>query len=148
MKPHSRYAATSLFLILVCCNSPGLSYQILDLEVSPSQTGTVVTIDADGNIRDRVFSLTAPDRIVIDCLGATHLLPVGTYDPGRGGISRITTSQLEAEGGTARTVIELASLPSHSLQRAGTTAERSPRRQRKRPFPLLGGKPDPGSCRS
>jgi type IV pilus assembly protein PilQ len=114
-----RYSAAVLFLVLVS-GTPGLTYQVIDLEVRPTSEGTVVRIDANEPIQEKVYSLSRPERIVVDCGGGVHLAPPRAYDVNRGGIARIVTSQLEVNGGAARAVIELSQPSSYSVRREGS----------------------------
>ena len=74
---------------------PGNDATVVSLSVVPTTGRADVVIRVDGAVTLKHFTLTKPDKIVVDMSGATLGLPQGdAYDGvARGGITRIRYSQ-------------------------------------------------------
>jgi type IV pilus secretin PilQ/predicted competence protein len=79
---------------------------------------TQLNVEADGPVTFQDFMLSNPDRLVIDCMGASSLLPP-VMDPKvmKGRVRSITTSQWNGKNGesVARIVCELSTKSSYSI---------------------------------
>src|SRR5689334_12240937 len=80
---------------------------VVSLSVVPNTGRADVVIRVDGTISYKHFTLTKPDKIVVDLSGATLAMPGGdAYDGiSRGGITRIRYSQFTKS--TVRIVLTL-----------------------------------------
>ncbi|MEW6684780.1 MAG: AMIN domain-containing protein [Candidatus Edwardsbacteria bacterium] len=106
---------------------------ISEIIVKKAEGITQVVLVASAPMDYKDFTLSGPERIVIDCKGANFALPLKTLEINRGGIKNIALSQFEREGGIARLVIELVTKTSYlvlaeenELTIALTTAETTP----------------------
>jgi type IV pilus assembly protein PilQ len=90
---------------------------VLSLRVVPSAGRTEVVIGWTGEVKVQDFTLTAPDRIVIDLTPATLNLPVGAaYDRvTRGGVTNVRYSQFSAN--TVRIALQLDTRRAYSVER-------------------------------
>ena len=89
--------------------------KINDIVVRKFEGVTEVVISCDDVPDAKDFTLTKPDRLVLDIKGATIGFGNKTLDLNRGGINTISTSHFDREGGIARVVIEMSSSPSYIL---------------------------------
>ncbi|MDO9390874.1 MAG: AMIN domain-containing protein [bacterium] len=89
--------------------------KINDIVVRKFEGVTEVVISCDDVPDAKDFTLTKPDRLVLDIKGATIGFGNKTLNLNRGGINTISTSHFDREGGIARVVIEMSSSPSYIL---------------------------------
>ncbi|MBI5805345.1 AMIN domain-containing protein [candidate division TA06 bacterium] len=89
--------------------------KINDIVVRKFEGVTEVVISCDDVPDAKDFTLTKPDRLVLDIKGATIGFGNKTLNLNRGGINSISTSHFDREGGIARVVIEMSSSPSYIL---------------------------------
>jgi len=89
--------------------------KINDIVVRKFEGVTEVVISCDDVPDAKDFTLTNPDRLVLDIKGATIGFGNKTLNLNRGGINTISTSHFDREGGIARVVIEMSSSPSYIL---------------------------------
>jgi type IV pilus assembly protein PilQ len=89
--------------------------KINDIVVRKFEGVTEVVISCDDVPDAKDFTLTKPDRLVLDIKGATIGFGNKTLNLNRGGINNISTSHFDREGGIARVVIEMSSSPSYIL---------------------------------
>ena len=89
--------------------------KINDIVVRKFEGVTEVVISCDDVPDAKDFTLTKPDRLVLDIKGATIGFGNKTLALNRGGITNISTSHFDREGGIARVVIEMSSSPSYIL---------------------------------
>jgi type IV pilus assembly protein PilQ len=90
---------------------------VLSLSVVPAAGRTDVVIGWTGEVKVQDFTLTAPDRIVLDLTPATLNLPVGAaYDRvTRGGVTNVRYSQFSAN--TVRIALQLDTRRAYSVER-------------------------------
>jgi len=105
--------ATHLF---VAASAMGAVVKSVTLEERGN--ATQLNVEADGPVTYQDFMLSNPDRLVIDCMGASSLLPP-VLDPQamKGRVRSITTSQWNGKDGesVARIVCELSARSSYSI---------------------------------
>jgi type IV pilus assembly protein PilQ len=109
-----RWLALGLFTLLAVWQQ-ALAIKIQDISVRKFEGVTEVVISCDDVPDAKDFTLTKPDRLVIDVKGATIGFGNKTMSLNRGGITTISTSQFDREGGIARVVVEMTSSPSYIL---------------------------------
>jgi type IV pilus secretin PilQ/predicted competence protein len=102
-------------LTLLAIGQQALAIKIQDISVRKFEGVTEVVISCDDVPDAKDFTLTKPDRLVIDIKGATIGFGNKTMALSRGGITSISTSQFDREGGIARVVVEMTSSPSYIL---------------------------------
>ncbi|MBI4727266.1 AMIN domain-containing protein [candidate division TA06 bacterium] len=89
--------------------------KINDIVVRKFEGVTEVVISCDDVPDAKDFTMTKPDRLILDIKGATIGFGNKTLTLNRGGINTISTSHFDREGGIARVVIEMSSSPSYIL---------------------------------
>lgn len=92
--------------------------QLNDIQVRSGIAGTEVVFQSDGPLGAQPFTLSNPDRIVLDCPNA-HLAAGFQAGPSlsvrRGGVEAITTSQFSNHNQSLRVVVELKEHYPYSL---------------------------------
>lgn len=131
-KKMRKIALSILVVFFAFVKSQGAN-PISEIIVKKAEGITQVVLVASAPMDYKDFTLSGPERIVIDCKGANFALPLKTLEINRGGIKNIALSQFEREGGIARLVIELVTKTSYlvlaeenELTIALTTAETTP----------------------
>lgn len=99
--------------LLVVCGQPLWAAKITDLVVKKAEGVTQVFINGDDILNYTDYVLTKPDRLVLDVKGASFAFGNQTFAINRGGITTVSTTQFDREGGIARIVIEMATKPSY-----------------------------------
>ncbi|MDQ7798118.1 MAG: AMIN domain-containing protein [Candidatus Edwardsbacteria bacterium] len=89
--------------------------KVLDIAVKKSEGVTQVVITGDDILDSKDFTLSNPDRLVVDIKGASIAFGNKTMTVNKGGITTISTSQFDREGGIARIVIEMGVKPNYLL---------------------------------
>jgi len=89
--------------------------KVLDIAVKKSEGVTQVVITGDDILDSKDFTLSNPDRLVVDIKGASIAFGNKTMTVNKGGITTISTSQFDREGGIARIVIEMGIKPNYLL---------------------------------
>lgn len=88
------------------------------LDVLPNAERTEIMIGIEGEVQVRDFTLEAPQRLVVDLLGAVHALPRANYlDINRGGVRAVRTSQYSAD--VVRVVVELDHAVRYEVESGG-----------------------------
>ncbi len=89
---------------------------VTGLSVQPAPERTEVLIAVQGQAEYRDFTMEAPNRLVVDLMGARHALPQENFlDIHRGGVRAIRTSQYSED--IVRLVIELDRLVGYQILR-------------------------------
>jgi len=89
---------------------------VTGLSVQPAPERTEVLIAVQGQAEYRDFTMEAPNRLVVDLMGARHALPRENFlDIHRGGVRAIRTSQYSED--IVRLVIELDRLVGYQILR-------------------------------
>ncbi len=109
----SRISSACLALALVMLCQPLTAAKISDIVVKKAEGVTQVLIYGDDILNYSDYVLSKPDRLVLDVKGATFAFGNKTFALNRGGITAISTTQFDREGGIARIVIEMAVKPSY-----------------------------------
>jgi len=104
-----------VFLIVLALGQSAMAIKIQDIVVKKSEGVTDIVISCDDVPDAKDFTLTKPDRLVLDIKGATIGFGNKTMNLNRGGINSISTSHFDREGGIARIVIETSSSPSYIM---------------------------------
>lgn len=104
-----------VFLIALALGQSAMAIKIQDIVVMKSEGVTDIVISCDDVPDAKDFTLTKPDRLVLDITGATIGFGNKTMNLNRGGINSISTSHFDREGGIARIVIETSSSPSYIM---------------------------------
>jgi type IV pilus secretin PilQ/predicted competence protein len=102
-------------LTVLALGQTAMAIKIQDITVRKFEGVTEVVISCDDVPDAKDFTLTKPDRLVLDIKGATIGFGNKTMNLNRGGINNISTSHFDREGGIARVVIEMSSSPSYIL---------------------------------
>ncbi len=89
--------------------------KVLDIAVKKAEGVTQVVITGDDILDYKDFTLSKPDRLVIDIQGGSIAFGNKTMTVNKGGITTISTSQFDREGGIARVVIEMGVKPNYLL---------------------------------
>jgi type IV pilus assembly protein PilQ len=89
--------------------------KVLDIAVKKSEGVTQVVITGDDILDSKDFTLSNPNRLVVDIKGASIAFGNKTMTVNKGGITTISTSQFDREGGIARIVIEMGVKPNYLL---------------------------------
>lgn len=114
-----RYRESTRFLLLAAALAVVFSVaeasKVLDISVKKAEGVTQVVVTGDDVLDYKDFTLTKPDRLVIDIKGGSIAFGNKTMVVNRGGIATISTSQFDREGGIARIVIEMAVKPNYLL---------------------------------
>lgn len=114
-----RYRESTRFLLLAAALAVFFSVaeasRVLDISVKKAEGVTQVVVTGDDVLDYKDFTLTKPDRLVIDIKGGSIAFGNKTMTVNRGGIATISTSQFDREGGIARIVIEMAVKPNYLL---------------------------------
>lgn len=97
--------------------APGSDGEVRAVTVAPASGKVEVSIDLQGAVQVRDFTLDAPARLVVDLLGARLTAPMVLYDGrNRGGIRNIRYAQFQP--GVVRVVIELDALTDYQIHRS------------------------------
>lgn len=104
-------AAAVLLFVFSLANAA----KVLDIAVKKSEGVTQVVITGDDILDSKDFTLSGPDRLVVDIKGASIAFGNKTMTVNKGGITTISTSQFDREGGIARIVIEMGVKPNYLL---------------------------------
>jgi type IV pilus assembly protein PilQ len=115
MKYHRSKILLLAVAVLLSALSVANAAKILDVTVKKAEGVTQVVITGDDILDYKDFTLSKPDRLVIDIKGATIGFGNKTMTVGKGGITTISTSQFDREGGIARIVIEMDVKPNYLL---------------------------------
>lgn len=110
----NRFLLLTLFAVLAAASVANAA-KVLDIAVKKAEGVTQVVITGDDILDSKDFTLTKPDRLVIDIKGGSIAFGNKTMTINRGGITTISTSQFDREGGIARVVIEMEGKPSYLL---------------------------------
>ncbi len=110
----NRFLLLTLLAVLAV-GSLANAAKVLDITVKKAEGVTQVVITGDDILDSKDFTLTKPDRLVIDIKSGSIAFGNKTMAINRGGITTISTSQFDREGGIARIVIEMDSKPSYLL---------------------------------
>lgn len=108
-----RISCVCLALALLVCSQPLWAAKITDVVVKKAEGVTQVFINGDDILNYTDYVLTKPDRLVLDVKGASFAFGNQTFAINRGGITTVSTTQFDREGGIARIVIEMATKPSY-----------------------------------
>jgi len=102
------------FLSLLTGFLVAMGSAVTGLSIQPAPERTEVVISMEGQAEYRDFTMEAPNRLVVDLIGAEHALPQDNFlDIHRGGIQSIRTSQYSAD--IVRVVIELERLVGYQI---------------------------------
>lgn len=102
------------FLSLLTGFLVAMGSAVTGLSIQPAPERTEVVISMEGQAEYRDFTMEAPNRLVVDLIGAEHALPQDNFlDIHRGGIRSIRTSQYSAD--IVRVVIELERLVGYQI---------------------------------
>jgi type IV pilus assembly protein PilQ len=116
-------AGVALPLLLLLAAAPALGATVKSIELKDAGKGTQVVVEADGAINYHDFTLESPDRIVIDCPGASLSFAERTW-AGREGSNVKTVRATEMgwgkETGT-RIVVDLAQAASYGVSQVGNS---------------------------
>ncbi len=107
-----------LLMAHVFLAAPASAVVVKSVTLEERGSATQITVEADGPIDYQDFVLSNPDRLVIDCIGATSLLPPKIDSRAMvGRIRGITSSQWNGKGGDSvtRIVCELSAKSSYSI---------------------------------
>jgi type IV pilus secretin PilQ/predicted competence protein len=102
----------------ILLHSAAMATVVKNVDLEDRNGATQVTVEADGPVRYEDFMLSNPDRLVIDCLDATSLLPPKLDSRGLAGrVRAVTTTQWNGQRGqsVARIVCELSARSSYSI---------------------------------
>ncbi|HEX9279537.1 MAG TPA: AMIN domain-containing protein, partial [Gemmatimonadales bacterium] len=90
--------------------------EVRAVSVLPAAGKVEVVIDLQGAVDVRDFTLSGPDRLVIDLIGARLVAPAALYDgQNRGGIKNIRYAQFRPD--VVRIVIDLDALKDYQVER-------------------------------
>ena len=113
---------TALAAGLVLATAPralagsGRDGEVRAVSVLPAAGKVEVVIDLQGAVDVRDFTLSGPDRLVIDLIGARLVAPATLYDgQNRGGIKNIRYAQFRPD--VVRIVIDLDALKDYQVER-------------------------------
>jgi len=112
-------ALTALLLLVVA--APALGVTVKSISLKDSNGGTQVIVEADSPINYHDFTLESPDRIVLDCPGATLAFAERTW-AGRDGAPVKAVRATEMGWGQdtgARIVVDLAQASSYGVSQLG-----------------------------
>jgi len=112
--------ALAAFLLLVVA-APALGVTVKSISLKDSGGGTQVIVEADAPINYHDFTLESPDRIVLDCPGATLAFAERTW-AGRDGAPVKAVRATEMGWGQdtgARIVVDLAQASSYGVSQLG-----------------------------
>lgn len=109
----SRLSCVCLALALLLFCQPLMAAKITDIVVKKAEGVTQIFIYGDDILNYTDYVLTKPDRLVLDVKGAAFAFGNKTYALNRGGITTVSTTQFDREGGIARIVIEMGTKPSY-----------------------------------
>jgi len=112
-------ALTALLLLVVAV--PALGVTVKSISLKDSNGGTQVIVEADSPINYHDFTLESPDRIVLDCPGATLAFAERTW-AGRDGAPVKAVRATEMGWGQdtgARIVVDLAQASSYGVSQLG-----------------------------
>jgi hypothetical protein len=115
MKPQFRFAAICLALALLTAVQPLWAAKITEIVVKKAEGVTQVFVNGDDILNATDYVLEKPYRLVLDVKGATLAFGNKTFAINRGGISTISTTQFDREGGIARIVVEMSTKPSYLM---------------------------------
>jgi type IV pilus secretin PilQ/predicted competence protein len=107
-----------LFAALILASSAATAAVVTRVDVEERGSMTQLTLETDGPVRYEDFMLTNPERLVIDCLGATSAVPPRLDFRSQGGLVRtVTTSTATGKDGSplSRLVCELDGRSSYSI---------------------------------
>ncbi|MGH7645771.1 MAG: AMIN domain-containing protein, partial [Gemmatimonadales bacterium] len=91
--------------------------EVRTVSVRPAAGSVEVVIELNGAVEVRDFTLRAPDRLVIDLVGARLRAPAAPYDgTNRGGVRNIRTAQFRPD--VVRVVLELDALGDYQVRHA------------------------------
>ena len=91
--------------------------EVRTVSVLPAAGSVEVVIELNGVVEVRDFTLRAPDRLVIDLVGARLRAPVAPYDgTNRGGVRNIRTGQFRPD--VVRVVLELDAVVDYQVRHA------------------------------
>ena len=94
----------------------GRDGEVRAVSVLPAAGKVEVVIDLQGAVDVRDFTLSGPDRLVIDLIGARLVAPAALYDgQNRGGIKNIRYAEFRPD--VVRIVIDLDALKDHQVER-------------------------------
>ena len=94
----------------------GRDGEVRAVSVLPAAGKVEVVIDLQGAVDVRDFTLSGPDRLVIDLIGARLVAPAALYDgQNRGGIKNIRYAQFRPD--VVRIVIDLDALKDYQVER-------------------------------
>jgi len=94
--------------------------EVTAVSVMPGPGRAQVVIDVAGTVSVQDFTLTAPDRLVIDLVGASLTAPYVQYDGrNRGGILNVRYAQFRSD--VVRVVLELERLADYQVESANGT---------------------------
>ncbi len=102
----------------ILLHSAAMATVVKSVALEDRNGATQVTVEADGPVRYEDFMLSNPDRLVIDCLDATSLLPPKLDSRSLAGrVREVTTTQWNGQRGqaVARIVCELSARSSYSI---------------------------------
>ena len=114
------FGALSALLLLVVA-APALGVTVKSISLKDSNGGTQVIVEADSPINYHDFTLESPDRIVLDCPGATLAFAERTW-AGRDGAPVKAVRATEMGWGQdtgARIVVDLAQASSYGVSQLG-----------------------------
>jgi type IV pilus assembly protein PilQ len=104
----------TLFLSLLAGFLVAMGGPVTGLSIHPAPERTEVVISMGGQAQYRDFTMEAPNRLVLDLMGAQHALPQDNFmDIHRGGIRAIRTSQYSED--IVRVVIELEEVVGYQI---------------------------------
>jgi len=99
--------------------------QLTDILVRSGTEGTEVVLQSEGPLAIHPFTLSHPERVILDCPDtrmAVGLETLRSWEVKRGGVAAITTSQFTGREHSLRVVVELQEKCSYSLIPAGKGA--------------------------
>ena len=108
-------------LLLLVAAAPALGATVKSISLKDSNGGTQVIVEADAPINYHDFTLESPDRIVLDCPGATLAFAERTW-AGRDGAPVKAVRATEMGWGQdtgARIVVDLAQASSYGVSQLG-----------------------------
>ena len=114
------FGALAALLLLVVA-APALGVTVKSISLKDSNGGTQVIVEADSPINYHDFTLESPDRIVLDCPGATLAFAERTW-AGRDGAPVKAVRATEMGWGQdtgARIVVDLAQASSYGVSQLG-----------------------------
>jgi Type II secretory pathway, component HofQ len=96
---------------------PSAAANVRSLSVVPGAGRAEVVIGVDAAVQVQDFTLSSPNRVVVDLKGATLAMPGSSYDRiARGGITNVRYSQFRAN--VVRVVIELDGAHPYDVRRS------------------------------